>query len=102
MMKMDLEKIEFDLEELAPLLLSDKQEAFRFIGEKFLNAVLERGFSEYIGAYKHERSDERVDYRNSHKGIKKAAKVSFIGSSWQLCSVQLKRNVKKIVPKTSE
>jgi transposase-like protein len=67
MMKMDLEKIEFDLEELAPLLLSDKQEAFRFIGEKFLNAVLEREFSEYIGAHKHERSDDRVDYRNGHK-----------------------------------
>jgi len=35
-------KIEFDLEELTPLLIGDKQEGFRQIGEKLLNAVLEK------------------------------------------------------------
>ncbi|MDD4950247.1 hypothetical protein [Sulfuricurvum sp.] len=34
-------KIEFDLEEFMPLLISNKQEGFRLIGEKFLNALLE-------------------------------------------------------------
>ena len=60
-------KIEFDLEEFVPLLLSNKQEGFRVIGERFLNAVMESEFEAFIGAQKHERSSERVDYRNGHK-----------------------------------
>lgn len=60
-------KIEFDLEEFIPLLLSNKQEGFRLIGERFLNAVMEKEFEAFIGAEKHERSSERVDYRNGHK-----------------------------------
>jgi putative transposase len=60
-------KIEFDLEEFVPLLLSDKQEAFRLIAEKFLNRVMESEFETFIGAGKHERSEERVDYRNGYK-----------------------------------
>jgi transposase-like protein len=60
-------KIEFDLEEFVPLLLSNKQEGFHLIGERFLNAVMEKEFEAFIGAEKHERSSERVDYRNGHK-----------------------------------
>ncbi len=60
-------KIEFDLEEFVPLLLSDKQEAFRLIAEKFLNRVMESEFETFIGAGKHERSEDRVDYRNGYK-----------------------------------
>jgi transposase-like protein len=60
-------KIEFDLKELMPLLLQDKQEGFRKIGEKLLNAVLEKEFEAYIGASKHERTEERQDYRNGYK-----------------------------------
>jgi transposase-like protein len=66
-MKIDLNKIEFDMNEFGALLLQDKQEGFRVIGEKFLNAVLEKEFSEHIGAAKHERTGEREDYRNGHK-----------------------------------
>ncbi len=66
-MKIDVNKIEFDMNEFGALLLQDKQEGFRRIGEKFLNAVLEKEFSEYIGAAKHERTGEREDYRNGHK-----------------------------------
>jgi transposase-like protein len=66
-MKIDLNKIEFDMNEFGALLLQDKQEGFRLIGEKFLNAVLEKEFSEHIGAAKHERTGEREDYRNGHK-----------------------------------
>ena len=66
-MELNKNKIEFDLEELMPLLLQDKQEGFRKIGEKLLNAVLEKEFEAYIGASKHERSEERKDYRNGHK-----------------------------------
>jgi len=66
---MDLKgmKIEFDLEEFVPLLLKNKQEGFRLIGERFLNAVMEKEFEAFIGAGKHERSEERVDYRNGYK-----------------------------------
>jgi len=66
-MKVDLNKIEFDMNEFGALLLQDKQEGFRRIGEKFLNAVLEKEFSAFIGAHKHERTGEREDYRNGHK-----------------------------------
>jgi transposase-like protein len=60
-------KIEFDLEELAPLLIADKQEGFRRIGEQMLNAIMEKEFEKYIGASRHERSSERQDYRNGYK-----------------------------------
>ena len=66
-MELQGKKIEFDLEEFVPLLLNNKQEGFRLIGERFLNAVMEKEFETFIGAGKHERSEERVDYRNGHK-----------------------------------
>lgn len=43
-------KLELDLEELMPLLVGNKQEAFRQIGEKLLNSVLEKEFESFIGA----------------------------------------------------
>ncbi len=36
---------------------------------------------------------------DGHKGIKRAARESFVGSSWQLCTVHFKRNLFRIVPK---
>jgi len=61
-------KIEFDMSELLPLFLNgDKQEGFRVIGEKILNSILEKEFEEYIGATKHERNNQRKDYRNGYK-----------------------------------
>jgi transposase-like protein len=56
--------------------------------ERFFDGLKERG----VG---------KVDLiiSDGHKGIKKAASRSFIGSSWQLCSVHFKRNIMKIVPK---
>lgn len=60
-------KVEFDLEELAPLLLANKTEGFRQIGEKILNAILQKEFEAYIGAGRHERNEDRKDYRNGHK-----------------------------------
>lgn len=60
-------KVEFDFDELFPLLVGDKQEGFRKIGEQLLNAVLEKEFEGFIGASKHERSNDRSDYRNGHK-----------------------------------
>lgn len=60
-------KLEIDLEEIFPLLLSDKKEGFRRVGEQLLNSVLEKEFESFIGASKHERSDDRQDYRNGHK-----------------------------------
>lgn len=48
-------------------MLSDKQEAFLLIAEKFLNRAMESEFESFIGARKHERSEDRVDYRNGYK-----------------------------------
>lgn len=66
-MKIEYDKIEFDMNEFAPLLLQDKQEGFRRIGEMFLNAVLEKEFSAFIGAEKGQRNEDRKDYRNGSK-----------------------------------
>lgn len=66
-MELKGKKLELDLEELMPLLIANKQEGFRHIGEKILNSILEKEFENFIGASKHERSDERLDYRNGHK-----------------------------------
>ena len=66
-MELQGKKIAFDLEEFVPLLLSNKQEGFRVIGERFLNAVMEKEFEAFIGASKHERSEDRIDYRNGYK-----------------------------------
>ncbi|BBG65163.1 mobile element protein [Hydrogenimonas sp.] len=66
-MELNGDKLEFDLQELMPLLLQDKQEGFRKIAEKLLNVVLEKEFEAYIGASKHERSEQRRDYRNGYK-----------------------------------
>jgi len=65
--KIEYDKIEFDMNEFAPLLLQDKQEGFRRIGEMFLNTVLEKEFAAFIGAGKNQRNEKREDYRNGHK-----------------------------------
>jgi transposase-like protein len=66
-MKIEYDKIEFNMNEFAPLLLQDKQEGFRRIGEMFLNAVLEKEFAAFIGAEKGQRNEDRKDYRNGSK-----------------------------------
>ena len=66
-MELKENKIEFDLQELAPLLIANKTEGFRQIGEKILNAILEKEFETFIGAGRHERNVERRDYRNGYK-----------------------------------
>jgi transposase-like protein len=67
-MELKENKIEFDLNELMPLLLGgEKQEGFRKIGEKLLNTILEKEFETFIGAQKYERNEERKDYRNGYK-----------------------------------
>jgi transposase-like protein len=67
-MELKENKIEFDLNELMPLLLQgEKQEGFRMIGEKLLNTILEKEFETFIGAQRHERNEERKDYRNGYK-----------------------------------
>lgn len=55
------------MNEFVPLLLQDKQEGFRRIGEMFLNAVLEKEFSAFIEADKSQRSEQRNDHRNGSK-----------------------------------
>jgi len=67
-MELKENKIEFDLNELMPLFMGgEKQEGFRKVGEKLLNSILEKEFETFIGAKKHERNEERKDYRNGYK-----------------------------------
>jgi transposase-like protein len=57
-------------------------------------------YTEFFDGLK-DRGMKKVDLiiSDGHRGIKKAAKESFVGSSWQFCSVHLKRNLMKIVAK---
>ena len=65
----------------------------------------EESYPTYLGFFDalKERGVSKVDLviSDGHKGIKRAASESFVGSSWQLCSVHFKRNLMKIVPKKS-
>jgi len=71
-----------------------------------IDIIHEESFVTYKGFFDalKERELKRVDLviSDGHKGIKKAAAHSFVGSSWQLCSVHFKRNLMKIVPKLAE
>ncbi|MBQ6014293.1 MAG: IS256 family transposase [Firmicutes bacterium] len=51
-------------EEIKRVLLGDRNESLRFLLEKVLNEVMKAESEEQIGAAKHERSEERSDYRN--------------------------------------
>ena len=68
-----------------------------------IDIMNEESYATYKGFFEtlKERGIEKVDLiiSDGHKGIKKAASHSFVGSSWQLCTVHVKRNLMKIVPK---
>lgn len=51
-------------EEILQVLTGDRNEALKFLLEKILNEVMKAESEEQIGASKHERSEERQDYRN--------------------------------------
>jgi len=51
-MRIENDKIEFDMSEFAPLLLENKQEGFRRIGEMFLNISTTKEFAAFIDAEK--------------------------------------------------
>ncbi len=56
--------ITVDYEEVVALLSKEREEAFRYLMEKILNAFLLLESEEQIGAARHERTAERSDYRN--------------------------------------
>jgi len=58
-MELKENKIEFDLEELAPLLIANKTEGFRQIGEKILNAKwLDRKYVSWDNLVQSEEAEE--------------------------------------------
>lgn len=65
-----------DYEEVVALLSKDHKEAFGYLMEKILNAFLQAESEEQIGASKHQRTQERTDYRN---GIRERPLVTRIG-----------------------
>jgi putative transposase len=56
--------ITVDYEEVVALLSKEREEAFRYLMEKILNAFLLAESEEQIGAARHERTSNRNDYRN--------------------------------------
>ena len=59
-MELKENKIEFDLEELAPLLIANKTEGFRQIGEKILNALLQKDLKQTFHIRKTPRRCDHV------------------------------------------
>lgn len=65
-----------DYEEVVALLSKDHKEAFGYLMEKILNAFLQAESEEQLGASKHQRTEERTDYRN---GTRERPLVTRIG-----------------------
>ena len=51
-------------EEVLQILSGNRDKAFKFLVEKILNQIMLVESAEQLGADKHERTDERQDYRN--------------------------------------
>lgn len=51
-------------DEVKQVLMGDRNESFRFLLEKILNEVMKAESEEQLGAAKHERTEDRQDYRN--------------------------------------
>jgi transposase-like protein len=56
--------ITINYEEVVSLFLKEKNEAYAYLMEKKLNAFLLAESEAQIGAARHERSENRNDYRN--------------------------------------
>lgn len=69
--------ITLNYEELVALFSKERNESFTYLMEKVLNAILLAESEEQIGAGKHERSEERKNYRN---GTRERSLVTRIGS----------------------
>lgn len=51
-------------EEVLQVLTGDREEALKFLLEKILNEIMKAESEEQLGAARHERTEERQDYRN--------------------------------------
>ena len=51
-------------DEVKQVLMGNHEESFRFLLERILNEIMKAESEEQLGAAKHERTDERQDYRN--------------------------------------
>lgn len=51
-------------EEVLQVLTGDREEAIRFLLERILNEIMKAESEEQLGAARHERTEERQDYRN--------------------------------------
>ena len=50
-------------EEVLQVLTGDREEAIRFLLERILNEIMKAESEEQLGAARHERTEERQDYR---------------------------------------
>lgn len=51
-------------DEVKQVLMGDHEESFKFLLERILNEIMKAESEEQLGAAKHERTEERQDYRN--------------------------------------
>ena len=51
-------------EEVLQVLTGDREEAIKFLLERILNEIMKAESEEQLGAARHERTEDRQDYRN--------------------------------------
>ena len=51
-------------DEIKQVLMGDRNESLKFLLEKILNEVMKAESEEQLGAARHERTEDRQDYRN--------------------------------------
>ena len=64
-------------EEILQVLTGNRDNALTFLIERILNEIMKAESEEQLGASKHERTDERQDYRN---GVRERALNTRIGT----------------------
>ena len=70
--------ITVNYEGVVALFSKEKNEAFAYLMEKILNAFLLAESEEQIGAAKHERSENRNDYRNGTRDRQLVTRIGTI------------------------
>lgn len=73
-------QVQFTLteEEILQVLSGNREEAFKLLVKKILNQIMLAESAEQLGAHRHERTDERQDYRNGIRTRKLTTRIGTI------------------------
>ena len=64
-------------DEVKQIIIGDRNEALKFLLERILNEIMQAESEEQLGAARHERTEDRIDYRN---GVRQRTLATRIGT----------------------